>query len=84
MFAQVYDTLQPLLAKIPPFDITFKKMDHFGHGTVFLVPETQGNQLQEIHKIIINAFPELKENREFHPHMTVGKFAKGVVAARAG
>jgi hypothetical protein len=38
--------------------------------------------LQDIYNIIMNAIPQLKAGKEFHPHMTVGKFGKGEVNAR--
>lgn len=81
-FPNAFNILQDRLQTVPPFDITFKKMDCFPHGTVFLVPETEGNQLSDIYQIITTAIPELKDKKEFHPHMTVGKFPKGVVNAR--
>lgn len=53
-------------------------MDSFNqNGTIFLVPETKGNELENIYNIIIKTFPQLKSNKNFHPHMTVGKFGKG-------
>lgn len=81
-FQATFDTLQARLQNFPPFDVTFKTMECFPQGTVFLSPETEGNQLQDIYKMIITAVPELKANKDFHPHMTVGKFAKGQVNAR--
>lgn len=83
-FQNTYGILQERLKNFAPFEITFKAMDCFPHGTVFLVPETKENQLQEIYQIITNAIPALKANRDFHPHMTAGKFGKGEVVKRKG
>jgi 2'-5' RNA ligase len=52
-------------------------MDFFPHGTVFLDPETEKNEeLQQIYQKVIKVLPDCKANRDFHPHMTVGKFNK--------
>jgi hypothetical protein len=45
-FDYVYTTLQERFRNFPAFDVIFRTMDCFPHGTVFLVPETNGNQLQ--------------------------------------
>ena len=60
-------------------------MDSFNqNGTIFLVPETKGNELENIYNIIIKTFPQLKSNKNFHTHMTVGKFGKGQIENRKG
>ena len=81
LFPQTFNTLQEKLQKIAPFDIVFGKMDCFPHGTVFLNPDTKDNELQNIYDIITEAVPQLKADRPFHPHMTVGKFKKNQVEA---
>lgn len=82
VFEQTHHILQERFNNFPPFDIIFRQLDCFPHGTVFLNPETNGNQLQDVYNIITNAIPQLKGNKDFHPHMTAGKFAKGEVNAR--
>ncbi len=52
-------------------------MDCFPHGTVFLIPETDfPNYIEQIYGLICKALPQCEAERQFHPHMTVGKFNK--------
>lgn len=81
-FDQVHQLLQNKLGHIAPFDIRFRQMDCFPHGTVFLNPETDGNQLQAVFAGIREVLPQAGGGKEFHPHMTVGKFSKGEVNKR--
>lgn len=52
-------------------------MDFFAQGTVFLDPETEKNEeLQQIYEKVVKVLPHCKAERDFHPHMTAGKFNK--------
>jgi poly(A) polymerase len=44
-FEQTFNVLQERFNHFPAFDIVFRALDSFPHGTVFLNPETTGNQL---------------------------------------
>ena len=49
-------------------------MNSFHHGTIYLIPETNGKELQQIYQIIADTIPPLKLPNKFTPHMTIAKF----------
>jgi 2'-5' RNA ligase len=48
-----------------------------------ILPHKNRRKIQEVYRRVIKVLPECKSEKEYHPHMTVGKFEKKTVAQRA-
>ncbi|NUT97861.1 MAG: DUF504 domain-containing protein [Saccharothrix sp.] len=76
-----FDTAVPLLARavaeVRPFDVRLEGVRSFGQGVVWLDPAAGGAEpWARLHEALVSRFPGCR-GREFTPHLTLGRPARG-------
>ncbi|KAJ5078826.1 hypothetical protein M0811_04549 [Anaeramoeba ignava] len=90
-FTKYNEKLQKAISEIEPFKIEFNKFGYFQHGnscTMWLEPETENNNIIELQKKMVEAFPEFNElntksENGFTAHLTLGQWRNQNAVQRA-
>lgn len=75
------ERLRLALGQLEPFDVElagFSTFEHSRSNVMFCQPVTTPNKkaLHELYDTLIGVFPGCAADRPYHPHLTVGQFAK--------
>lgn len=71
------DAIQAAVAKMPCFSVTLNRFcsSHIGkHYSMWLKPETDGKEIEEMHARILSSTPTLTATRPFESQLTVAQF----------
>lgn len=75
------ERLRLALGQLEPFEVELADFDTFEHSrsnVMFCQPVTAPKRraLNELYDALVTVFPACASDRPFHPHLTVGQFAK--------
>lgn len=84
-FDYFHEKFSEIFKDFQKFPLTFSNFGHFDQAkksVIWADPVTKNGEIKEIYTKVVQELVFLKENRDFHPHMTLGQFDKWAVAKK--